>query len=124
MSPLLVGAITGLLSSCGLGGGTLLLIYLIEWAELPQKEAQGINLLFYLPMAICATVKHEKEGNISKPLIRPLLSGGIWGVLLGSICSSLVSAENLRLGFSYFLLSIGCWVLWNCCKNGSGHEDD
>lgn len=113
----IMGFATGLLSSCGLGGGTLLLIYLIEFAQIPQREAQGINLLYYLPMALCAIPRHHKGGFISKPLIRPLLVGGVIGVVLGSTVTAFIPSEHLRLGFSYFLLAMGLLVLWGC-RNG------
>ena len=41
----LAGAITGVLSGFGVGGGTLLLIYLTAFAGMEQTMAQGINLL-------------------------------------------------------------------------------
>ena len=47
--PLLAGTATGVLSAFGVGGGTLLLIYMTAFAGLPQDQAQGINLLYFLP---------------------------------------------------------------------------
>ena len=43
--PLLAGAATGILSGFGVGGGSLLLIYMTSFAGVPQNLAQGINLL-------------------------------------------------------------------------------
>ena len=42
--PLLAGAATGVLSGFGVGGGTLLLVYMTVFAGLDQHLAQGINL--------------------------------------------------------------------------------
>ena len=38
----------------GLGGGTVLLIYLSLSAQVPQLTAQGINLLVFIPTAAVA----------------------------------------------------------------------
>ena len=46
--PLIAGAATGVLSGFGIGGGTLLLIYMTAFAGIPQTLAQGINLLYFL----------------------------------------------------------------------------
>lgn len=46
---LLAGTITGILSAFGIGGGSLLLIYLTSFAAIDQHQAQGINLLYFLP---------------------------------------------------------------------------
>ena len=48
---LLAGAVTGVLSGFGIGGGTLLLIYMTAFAGVPQNLAQGVNLLYFLPTA-------------------------------------------------------------------------
>ena len=41
----LAGLVTGVLSGFGIGGGTLLLIYMTAFAGVPQNVAQGGNLL-------------------------------------------------------------------------------
>ena len=55
--PLVVGAVTGVLSGFGVGGGTLLLVYMTAFAGLPQSLAQGINLLYFLPAGAMALHK-------------------------------------------------------------------
>ena len=47
--PLAVGAATGVLSGFGVGGGTLLLVYMTAFAGVDQHLAQGINLLYFRP---------------------------------------------------------------------------
>ena len=49
--PLLAGTATGVLSGFGVGGGSLLLVWLTAFSGLPQEQAQGINLLYFLPAA-------------------------------------------------------------------------
>ncbi len=48
MSAFVVGLLTGVLSGCGIGGGSLLLLWLTLVQDMPQFTGGGINLL-YLP---------------------------------------------------------------------------
>ena len=59
---LLVGVATGVLSGFGVGGGTLLLLYLTAFAGVEQHLAQGINLVYFLPAAAAALPAHFKNG--------------------------------------------------------------
>ena len=64
--PLAVGALTGILSGFGVGGGTLLLVYLSAVTGMEQHQAQGINLLYFLPAAALAIPKHWKNEYIER----------------------------------------------------------
>ena len=44
--------LTGILASLGLGGGMILILYLTIFAGMAQFEAQGINLIFFIPIAL------------------------------------------------------------------------
>ena len=44
----LAAAAAGALTGAGVGGGSLLLLYLTLARDVPQLEAQGINLLYFL----------------------------------------------------------------------------
>ena len=65
--PLAVGGATGVLSGFGVGGGTLLLVYMTAFAGLDQHLAQGINLLYFLPAGLLALPAHIKNGYLEKP---------------------------------------------------------
>lgn len=56
--PLIVGAATGVLSGFGVGGGTLLLVYMTAFAGVEQRLAQGINLLYFLPAGLMLSLIH------------------------------------------------------------------
>ena len=71
--PLLAGTATGILSGFGVGGGTLLLIYMTTLAGLPQTTAQGINLIYFLPTAATALPAHVKNGYVNKPTLCPAI---------------------------------------------------
>ena len=44
---LLVGTVLGFLAGLGVGGGSLLILWLTLIAQTPQEEARNINLLFF-----------------------------------------------------------------------------
>jgi uncharacterized membrane protein YfcA len=57
----LVGLASAILSSMGLGGGGVLLVYLTGFTSLSQINAQGINLIFFIPIAFVSCVLHLKN---------------------------------------------------------------
>ena len=58
---IIFGALGGILGGMGMGGGTLLIPLLTIFTETKQKEAQGINLIVFIPMAIIALIIHFKN---------------------------------------------------------------
>lgn len=103
----IVGFVTGVIASMGLGGGFVLMIWLTVFAGIEQRAAQGINLLFFLPIALLSLMIHIKGGLIDKALIRKYLLGGIVGAVLGTLASHIVPNELLSKLFSLFLLAFG-----------------
>ncbi|MFI3252982.1 MAG: TSUP family transporter [Eubacteriales bacterium] len=106
-SAFLVGIVTGTLSACGLGGGTLLLIYLVEVLKIEQNLAQGINLLFFLPAGFFALPKHIKGGFIEKKAVLSCIMGGLLMVCLGAYLANRVNTMILRKILGLLLLLVG-----------------
>lgn len=104
---LLVGTATGVLSGFGVGGGSLLLIYITNFAGLEQNLAQGINLLYFLPTAAVALPTHFKNGYIDKKSVLPAILAGLAGTALASWIATSLETELLRKCFGVFLLYIG-----------------
>lgn len=105
--PLAVGAATGVLSGFGIGGGTLLLLYLTAIVGLEQTTAQGINLLYFLPVAITALPSHQKGGFIAKELLLPAIAAGLITTALGSWVATSLDTQLLHKIFGGFLLVVG-----------------
>ncbi len=73
---LTVGAIFGFLSGLGIGGGTLLMLWLTLLVGLEAPDARMINLLYFLPAAACACFFRWKQGSLPiKKLLLPILAG-------------------------------------------------
>lgn len=101
------GAATGVLSAFGIGGGSLLLIYLTTFANLGQHEAQGLNLLYFLPAACAALPAHKKNGLLDKGTILPAILAGLAAAALTAWMSNGLDTRILRKLFGVFLLYIG-----------------
>lgn len=104
---LLAGAVTGVLSGFGIGGGTLLLIYMTTFAGVPQNLAQGVNLLYFLPAAATALPAHIKNGYIDGKTVWPAALAGLAGTALAAWLATGLDVELLRRCFGGFLLVVG-----------------
>ena len=103
----LAGAATGVLSGFGVGGGSLLLIYLTGFAGVPQALAQGVNLLYFLPTAATALPAHFKNGYVEKRALVPAICAGLVCSALTAWAATALDVEILRKCFGVFLIVIG-----------------
>ena len=103
----LAGAATGVLSGFGVGGGSLLLIYMTSFAAVPQNLAQGINLLYFLPTAATALPAHFKNGYVEKKVLLPAICAGLICSALTAWAATALDVELLRKCFGAFLIVIG-----------------
>ena len=77
---LIAGLFAGTAGAMGLGGGADLIIHLALFTDTPQLESQGINLLFFIPIALAAVTVYAIKKNIRWRLV---LKTAVWG-LVGS----------------------------------------
>lgn len=111
MSALLAGLVCGILSGLGIGGGTVLMVWLSAVVELPQRTAQGINLLYFLPTAACALLLHAKHRLIRWRLVLPAAVAGSVAAAAGALAATALDTELLRRLFGGFLLFVGAGEL-------------
>lgn len=102
-----VGFATGVLSGFGVGGGTLLLIYLTTFAGVGQTAAQGINLIYFLPCSAAALVSHFKNGFIEKSVAVPAAIAGVAATVAAAILATAIDVEIMRKLFGGFLIIVG-----------------
>lgn len=60
MKIIIIGFLSGIISGMGIGGGTLLIPSLVLLIGLSQIQAQGVNLITFIPVAIIAISTHKK----------------------------------------------------------------
>ena len=108
MMGFIAGLLAGAAGAMGIGGGSVLLIYLTLVAGLPQLEAQGINLLYFLPTALCAVVLHAKNRLVDWKTAVPAALAGCVTAVGGALLATWLDAGILRKCFGGFLLLVAC----------------
>ena len=103
----IVGGITGVLSGFGVGGGSLLLVYLTGVAGMEQRVAQGINLLYFLPAAAAALPRHAQNGYLNKKAIFPAVLAGLVCAGVAAWAATGIETELLKKFFGAFLILLG-----------------
>lgn len=114
--PLLAGAATGVLSGFGVGGGTLLLVYMTAFTGVEQSLAQGINLVYFLPAGLLALPAHLKNGFVEKRALLPAIGAGLFFAALGAWAAAGLEEEMLRRCFGGFLIFVGLRELFGRAK--------
>ena len=104
---IIVSAVLGFLSGLGVGGGSLLILWLTLIVQMPQETARSINLLFFLPTALIASLFRWKRGTLQIRKILPAILGGIVASVLFTWISGHISSESLRGPFGILLLITG-----------------
>ncbi len=118
----LAGAATGVLSGFGVGGGTLLLIYLTAVLGMDQHQAQGINLLYFLPAAATALPSHIENGYIDKKTALPAIAAGLVGTAAAAWAATALDVGLLRRFFGAYLLVIGVRELFRKSPDASSPD--
>lgn len=101
------GILCGILSGFGIGGGSLLMVWMTAVLSMEQKMAQGINLLYFLPTAACALIFHTKNHYICWKAVIPAALIGCIAAALGAILAQRLDMQLLRKLFGGFLVLVG-----------------
>lgn len=91
----------------GLGGGMVLILYLVFFTSVNQLQAQGINLIFFIPIAILSLIIHTKNKLVDWKSIIPSIIVGIVFSVLFSFIALKIHSDILGKIFGGFVLIIG-----------------
>ena len=103
----LVGFCSGIISGMGIGGGTILIPALLFFTDITQQQAQGVNLIYFVPTAITALITHQKKGNLDWKTAKPLAVMGLAGSAAGAFLAVSLESEILLRIFGGFLFLMG-----------------
>ena len=104
--------LAGILGSMGFGGGSVLIIYLVNVHGLPQKMAQGINLVFFIPCALLSVIAYKKRGLLKIRQTLPITAFAIFGAIIGFVILKFLPTYILSKLFGAFLLTFGLWQIF------------
>lgn len=107
MISILVGAVLGFLSGLGIGGGSLLILWLMLVQQTEVTAARNINLLFFLPCALIAALFRWKQGSLPFRKILPAILAGAISALIFSLFSQKLDLELLKKLFGILLIVTG-----------------
>lgn len=99
--------LSGLLGAMGFGGGAVLIIYLTTFLSVEQKEAQGINLLFFVVTGLFSVIINGKNGLTDKKSLLKLLPFSLVGLTVGYLLLPIIETDLLRRLFGGALIMLG-----------------
>lgn len=109
----LAGILAGIFSSMGMGGGGVLIIYFSLFTALPQLQAQGINVLFFIPVATVSVVIYNFKGMIDWKAALPFAIFGFISSYFGVQLASVIEESVLRKIFAALLIIMGVRELFS-----------
>lgn len=105
---LVVGTLTGLV---GAGGGFLIIPALVLFAGLPMKQAVGTSLLIIAMKSLLGFTGDLGHYEMNWLLLLSVTGLAVVGIFIGNALSKRVSGEKLKVGFGWFVLVMGAYIL-------------
>jgi uncharacterized protein len=103
-----VGAAAGVLAGLlGVGGGILLVPFLVLAVGMTQHEAEATSLLVILPTAVAASVALRRRGLGDLPIALVIGIVGALGAVVGALLALSLPADVLRAVFAVLLAVAG-----------------
>lgn len=104
---MIVGTVLGFLAGLGVGGGSLLILWLTLALSMPYEQAKIINLLFFLPAALITSLFRKKQGKLPLEKLWPGIAAGCLAALGASLLAKHLNLELLKKCFGILLLLTG-----------------
>lgn len=104
---LCTGSILGFLSGLGVGGGSLLMLWLTLVLGMEHSIARTINLLFFIPSAVIASLFRWRQGTLNIKKVLPAIIGGCVSAACFSLISKQIDVTLLKKLFGILLLITG-----------------
>ena len=112
-----VAAVLGFLAGLGVGGGSLLMLWLTMVADMEYADARIINLLFFLPSAFISTLFRQRQGTVPFRKILPAMLCGCIAAALFSFIGSRLDTTIIQKIFGGLLLLTGVRELFYRPRN-------
>lgn len=104
---LIVGCVLGLLAGLGVGGGSLLILWLTLVLQMDHTVARGINLLFFIPSAVVASIFRWRQGVLRPKKVLPAVAAACICAGTLAVMSSKLDLALIRKLFGGLLIITG-----------------
>lgn len=101
------GVILGFLAGLGVGGGSLLILWLTLALNMDPDTARAINLMFFITAAGSVSIFRLRQGIIKWKEILPAIVFGCMAAALFSLVSSRIDQDTVKKLFGGLLLITG-----------------
>ena len=105
------GIVGGVIGGMGMGGGTLLIPILTIFLDVPQKNAQAINLVSFIPMAIIVTIINIKRKGIDYKSVLLVATPALVTSVISALLVKKIPSKALSIGFAIFLITLGVTMM-------------
>ncbi len=102
-----VATLLGFLSGLGVGGGSLLILWLTLVIGESQDISRNVNLLFFIPCALIASIFRWKQGALNVKKIFPAIIAGCLSAGCFSLLGTYLDTALLKKAFGILLLITG-----------------
>ena len=102
-----IGIVLGFLAGLGVGGGSLLMLWLTLVLDMEQTIARSINLLFFIPSALISCLFRKQQGSLDYKKLIPAMLCGIAAAATAGIFSKHFDIDLLKKMFGVLLLITG-----------------
>ena len=104
---IILGTALGFLSGIGVGGGSLLMLWLTIVSGVDHADARCVNLLFFIPAALTACCFRIKQGSVHIKTILPEIMAGCICSALCSWAGAFLDTQILKKMFGILLIITG-----------------
>ena len=120
-----VGVIVGTMSAMfGVGGGVIMVPYIVLVLDKSQHVAEGTSLLVIVPTAIAGVIAHNRRGYVSFSAGSIVATLGVVGSFLGARLALSLDAEALQTLFGVFTIVVGGRILLVGIRKRRAEDDD
>ncbi len=111
---LALGLLVGVMSAMfGVGGGVIMVPFIVLVFDETQQVAEGTSLLVVVPTAIVGVIAHARRGYVDFRRAALVAASGVAGAYLGARLALEMDADILQTFFGVFVTLVGVRFMWD-----------
>ncbi len=107
----ILGLVTGIINGLFGSGGGMIVVPLLEKAEIEPHKAHATSIAIILPLSIVTTILYLNSGNFQFSDALKFIPGGIAGAILGCLILRKIPTKLLKRVFGALMIFAGVRML-------------